>query len=79
MLAQSDADRRGNLVAIEVRIVTVHIADSIRLDGYDDRIDPDRWRPLIMNFCQFYGLGDKLQHSTLGETPESVYRPPRVR
>jgi hypothetical protein len=27
------------------------------MDGYDDRIDPVKWRPLIMSFCQFFGLG----------------------
>jgi hypothetical protein len=28
-----------------------------------------------MSFCQFYGLGGKLQHSTLAEIPEESYRP----
>ncbi|MEP6573173.1 MAG: flavin reductase family protein [Gemmatimonadota bacterium] len=74
-LAASDPDRRGNLVALEVRVVRIHIDDSIRLEGHDHRIDPDRWRPLIMNFCEFYGLGPKLQHSTLAEIPENAYRP----
>jgi flavin reductase (DIM6/NTAB) family NADH-FMN oxidoreductase RutF len=74
-LAESDELRRGRLVAIEVRIVRVHIAESIRMDGHEDRIDPDRWRPLIMSFCHFYGLGGKIHPSTLAEIPESAYRP----
>jgi hypothetical protein len=53
----------------------VHIAESIRMNGYEDRIDPDLWLPLIMSFCQFYGLGVKIHPSTLAEIPESAYRP----
>jgi flavin reductase (DIM6/NTAB) family NADH-FMN oxidoreductase RutF len=74
-LAERDELRRGRLVAIEVRIVRVHVAESIRMDGHEDRIDPDRWRPLIMSFCHFYGLGGKIHPSTLAEIPESAYRP----
>lgn len=73
-LATSDPIRAGHLTSFEVRIVRVHVAESIRMDGHADRIDPDRWRPLIMSFTQFYGLGDKVHHSTLAEIPESAYR-----
>jgi flavin reductase (DIM6/NTAB) family NADH-FMN oxidoreductase RutF len=76
-LAESDPDRRGNLVALEVRVVQVHVEEALRMPGYQDRIDPDRWRPLIMSFCQFYGLGEMLHPSTLAEIPESAYRPRR--
>jgi hypothetical protein len=27
-----------------------------------------------MSFCQFFGLGDMVHHSTLAEIPESAYR-----
>src|SRR5688572_25897809 len=74
-LAQSDELRRGNLVAIEVRIVRVHVDDAVRIDGYADRIDPRKWRPLIMSFCEFFGLGDVVHPSTLAQIPESAYRP----
>jgi flavin reductase (DIM6/NTAB) family NADH-FMN oxidoreductase RutF len=74
-LAASDAQRSGNLIAIEVRVVRVHVDRTIRMPGYTDRIDPRRWRPLIMNFCEFFGLGDVIHHSTLAEIPESAYRP----
>ena len=74
-LAESDDLRRGNLIAIEVRIVRVHVHPSLRMKGYTDRIDPRRWKPLIMNFCEFFGLGDVVHHSTLAEIPESAYRP----
>jgi flavin reductase (DIM6/NTAB) family NADH-FMN oxidoreductase RutF len=74
-LAQSDPERQGRLVGLEVRIVRVHVHDSIRMAGYDDRIDPDLWRPLIMSFAKFYGLGEQVHPSRLAEIPESAYRP----
>lgn len=76
-LAQRDSERRGHLIALEVRVVRVHVDDSIRMAGHADRIDPERWRPLIMNFCQFFGLGSMVHPSTLAEIPESAYRPRR--
>jgi len=40
-----------------------------------NHVDPERWRPLIVSFCQFCGLGDKVNYSTLAEIPEESYRP----
>ena len=74
-LAVRDTQRRGALVALEVRITRVHVAEAVRLPGHTNRIDPDRWRPLIMSFQQFYGLGERVQPSTLAEIPEESYRP----
>jgi flavin reductase (DIM6/NTAB) family NADH-FMN oxidoreductase RutF len=75
-LAQGDPERAGYLVALEVRVARVHVEEGIRMPGSANRIDPERWRPLIMNFCQFFGLGDIVHPSTLAEIPESAYRPP---
>jgi flavin reductase (DIM6/NTAB) family NADH-FMN oxidoreductase RutF len=66
--------RRGRLVALEVRVVRIHLDERIVMAGAPNRIDPDKWRPLIMSFCQFYGLGPQLHHSTLAEIPEERYR-----
>jgi flavin reductase (DIM6/NTAB) family NADH-FMN oxidoreductase RutF len=75
-MAALDDAFRGKFIAIEVNIVRVHADESILMAGEPNRIDPDKWRPLIMSFQQFYGLGrDRLHHSTLGEIPESAYRP----
>lgn len=79
-LAVRDPERRGRLVALEVRIVRVHVDEQVRMQGHADRIDPDRWRPLIMSFQRFYGLGHEVHPSRLAEIPESAYRPrPPVR
>jgi flavin reductase (DIM6/NTAB) family NADH-FMN oxidoreductase RutF len=74
-LAAGDPDRAGKLVALEVRIRRVHVEESLLMDGHRDRIDPRRWRPLMMSFCQFFGLGELVHPSRLAEIPESAYRP----
>jgi hypothetical protein len=56
-------------------VVRAHVEESILLEGEENRIDPDRWRPLMMSFCQFYGLGGRVWDSTLAEIPEVRYRP----
>jgi flavin reductase (DIM6/NTAB) family NADH-FMN oxidoreductase RutF len=76
-LAEDDAVFRGRIVAIEVRITRVHAHPDIVMEDDAKRIDPDKWRPLIMSFQEFYGLAPaKLHSSELGQIPESSYRPP---
>ena len=77
-LAEDDAMQRGRIVTFEVRIVRVHLEESILVDGERDRIDPDKWRPLIMSFQHFYGLGSRVHDSRLATIPESVYRGPDI-
>jgi flavin reductase (DIM6/NTAB) family NADH-FMN oxidoreductase RutF len=76
-MAQEDAVWRGNLTAIEVRVTCVHAHAGLMMEGEPNRIDPDKWRPLIMSFQQFYGLTpQKLRRSELGQIPETAYKPP---
>jgi flavin reductase (DIM6/NTAB) family NADH-FMN oxidoreductase RutF len=78
-LAENDDKVRGRTVIFEVRIQRVHLAPSILMDGNPNRVDPDKWRPLIMSFAQFYGLApDQLGSSTLAQVPEALYRSPDV-
>ena len=77
-LADSDPARRGALVALEVRVVRVHVHASIRMEGHTDRVDPLRWRPLVMSFQRFFGLGDEVHPSRLAEIDEDAYRPAAV-
>jgi flavin reductase (DIM6/NTAB) family NADH-FMN oxidoreductase RutF len=75
-IAAGEPERAGKLVGLEVRIRRVHVDESLILAGTTDRIDPLKWRPLIMSFCQFFGLaGSFVQSSRLAEIPESMYRP----
>lgn len=53
--------------AIEVAIVRVHVEEHLLNNERRHHIDPDRWHPLIMSFCEFYGLGGKLHPSRLAK------------
>jgi flavin reductase (DIM6/NTAB) family NADH-FMN oxidoreductase RutF len=66
------------ILCIEVRITRVYAHPSVLLDGEPNRIDPNRWRPLIMSFQRFYGLGPELSPSLLAKIPESMYRSPDI-
>jgi flavin reductase (DIM6/NTAB) family NADH-FMN oxidoreductase RutF len=73
-IAQENSSLRNRLIALEIEIVRVHADSSILVPGERDRIDPDKWRPLIMSFQHFYGLTPRLRPSTLASIPESAYR-----
>ncbi|OJD17883.1 hypothetical protein AJ78_02055 [Emergomyces pasteurianus Ep9510] len=71
-------DRKGSILSMELRILRVHVEDRLRLDGYANRIDSEKWQPLIMCFSEFYGMGrTKLVPSRLAEIDEEAYRSPR--
>ncbi|WP_335872438.1 flavin reductase family protein [Bacillus sp. 2205SS5-2] len=53
--------------AIEMNIVKAHIESSLLTDDGKNHIDSDKWKPLIMSFCEFYGLGEKVFPSTLAK------------
>ena len=70
---------RGGIVTFELRVQRLHVDASILLDGNPDRVDPDKWHPLIMSFQKFYGLGHQQVHvSKLAGIPEHAYRSPDV-
>lgn len=72
-----DSPWKGGLAAFELRIQRVHVAPDLILKGHANRIDPDKWRPLIMSFQKFYGLADgPLLASRLAQIPEESYRSP---
>jgi flavin reductase (DIM6/NTAB) family NADH-FMN oxidoreductase RutF len=74
-IAERDPAWRGRSVALHVAIRKVHASTEILADGEPDRIDPDKWRPLIMSFQQFYGLAaGKVHGSELAKIPEAAYR-----
>lgn len=68
-------ERSAGCWAFEVRIVRAHIEETLIVPDTENHIDPDKWRPLIMSFCRFYGLADQIHESRLAEIPEESYRP----
>jgi flavin reductase (DIM6/NTAB) family NADH-FMN oxidoreductase RutF len=77
-LLEDDDVARGKIVTFEVRITRVHIHPDIAMDGLSNRVDPDKWRPLIMSFQRYYGLGAEVHDSTLAKIPEEIYRMPDI-
>ncbi|NNC13730.1 flavin reductase family protein [Planctomonas sp. JC2975] len=72
-MAKDDPAERPTYL-FQVRIDRVHVAPQIRSRSGVNRIDADRWRPLIMSFQQFYGLGRRLHPSRLATIDEEWYR-----
>lgn len=66
---------RGFISLIEVRIQRVHVHPDLLMEGHANRIDPDKWSPLIMSFQKFFGLGGQVHPSRLAEIPEKAYEP----
>jgi flavin reductase (DIM6/NTAB) family NADH-FMN oxidoreductase RutF len=74
---ENDMDRPFPAVAIEMRVVRVHVHESLVVDGKPNRIDPEKWRPLITSFRQYFGLGYALHPSKFSEFPEEAFAPNR--
>lgn len=68
-------DKAPNILALEVRVIRAHVDETLLVEDKPNHIDPDRWRPLMMSFAHFYGLGERLHPSTLAEISEESYRP----
>jgi flavin reductase (DIM6/NTAB) family NADH-FMN oxidoreductase RutF len=55
--------------AFEVHISRLHLEESLLEDaGARPHIDAAKWRPLIMSFCRFFGVGEEVHPSRLAES-----------
>jgi len=58
-----------NAYAFEVHITRLHVHEALlEGDGSKPHIDPERWQPLIMSFCRFFGLGGEVHPSRLAQS-----------
>lgn len=58
-----------NANAFEVHITRLHVEESLLTgDGPRPHIDVEKWRPLIMTFCRFFGTGEEVHPSRLAES-----------
>jgi len=71
-----------NANCFEVHIVKLHVAEELLVG--ERHIDPVKWRPLIMSFCRFFGVGEEVHPSRLAESNfmkmvagQPVSEPPR--
>ena len=55
--------------AFEVHIVKLHVDEDLLVpESERPHIDAAQWRPLIMSFCRFFGLGGEVHPSRLAES-----------
>jgi flavin reductase (DIM6/NTAB) family NADH-FMN oxidoreductase RutF len=58
-----------NAYVFEVHIVKLHVDESLLINTTGrPHVDPQKWRPLIMSFCRFFGLGGEVHPSRLAES-----------
>ncbi|MBN2628314.1 MAG: flavin reductase family protein [Spirochaetales bacterium] len=57
----------SQLVSIELEIIRTHMEEKLLSSEKRHHVDSDKWKPLIMNFCEFYGTGEKIHHSRLAD------------
>jgi hypothetical protein len=61
------------IIAVEVRILQTYVLPNMRLSGRENenKVDTDKWKPMIMCFEHMYELGEeKLLHSRLADIEE---------
>lgn len=73
--AARDARMPVGACMVELQLLKVHVAPDLLQEPDGHRIDPDRWKPLIMSFRQFHSVGERLQPSRLATVPEEAYAP----
>lgn len=66
----NNTKRNHDVSAILWPCSKLHVEESLLTEGNGIRphIDPERWHPLIMSFCRFFGLGDEVQPSRLADS-----------
>jgi len=69
------AEEGSGVVAVDVRIVRVHVEEALLMPGHRRYIDPDKWDPLIMKFLEFYGGGVNVHSSRLAHGWAAPVRP----
>ena len=60
--------------AFEIHISRLHVEESLLEEGEGrPHIDAAKWRPLIMSFCRFFGVGEEVHPSRLAESNFMTY------
>ena len=75
-IAEDDENQNGKILTMEFRILRVYLDQKILIKGTNHRVNPDKWKPLIMSFQKFYSLGDQVHRSKLATIPEVLYHSP---
>lgn len=73
--AKSDSRMAIPAYAVELQITQVNASPEILLSDNKNKIDPNKWNPLIMNFRKLYSLSAELNESRLAIKSEDLYAP----
>lgn len=73
-LNEDDPAEASSASVFEVTVTRVHVHPGMQDATHPNRIDPLRWRPLIMSFQKFFGLTDQVHPSRLATVDEEWYR-----
>lgn len=57
----------AHLASVQLEVVKVHAHHAVLSPEGRHYVDPNKWRPLIMNFLEFYGLGGQIHPSRLAQ------------
>jgi flavin reductase (DIM6/NTAB) family NADH-FMN oxidoreductase RutF len=77
MMGDLEGEVKGFTLVIEVEVLRTYVEEGLRLEGHENRIDPEKWRPMIMSFQHLYGLrSGRREESKLAEIEEELYRLP---
>lgn len=60
-------------VAVEATVRVVHAHESVRSRAFANRIDPQRWHPLIMSFLEYFDVTPSAQPPGLRAVDEELY------
>ncbi len=71
--ARGDARMPIPACSVELRIVAVHVEESLLLST--DKVDPARWEPLFMSFRRLFARGAEMGPSRLARGDEAAYAP----
>jgi flavin reductase (DIM6/NTAB) family NADH-FMN oxidoreductase RutF len=77
---QDEPKLSGCCSVYEVRITRVHFHRTILVDGDNNRVDPGKWRPLVMNLHRYCGLSSaEVSRSRQSELSEMQLAAPDIK
>jgi flavin reductase (DIM6/NTAB) family NADH-FMN oxidoreductase RutF len=66
-------DDKVSAYSFEVRIKRVHVDETLLMQENQNRVDPQKWKPLIMSFRELFGLSEQVRSSRLAGYPEELH------
>ncbi|KAF6233205.1 hypothetical protein HO173_008494 [Letharia columbiana] len=71
---RDEEGKEGFLLGLEVEVLRIQAEEHIMQIGVPNKVDTDRWRPLMTAFQHLYGLSARLLPSRLAEIDEEKDR-----